>query len=453
MSVPPWVKERVVIVIVKQPQGLGHRVLYNGLGARPQLVRSICFCVSRTTLASVGVFILLAIFERMLLGKLENARGHTCTSTTYFLPVFPRAKNYLLITVRNGMDIVVAVAVALIAILVVVAAYAAYHMWTEPKASEASPPKASEASPPKASEASPPKASEASPEPAVVQPEPAVAKAVTTVTTSTAAPQPDEPQPMPTPTPKQQPGVPVVAGRWGPEVAMEVERYYMQRLRADKTLVIEPKRLVTSGTVMSGNGVFVPPKTPDEKLKIALIQRQIMRMLTLVKRSYATDKRAQNLLANYSGKVGGAVFPEPPPGHLRILGVMATKTTTYKIGKSQSQSTESIMAVDLSLRVALSMNVIAHEMAHAALRGKYDMRDKPPNAYIGSGQNHGPNHTATWKWLLGIGIKAGWQFVEFPGPSTCRRFRLCNPRVEIPGAQNVVFSGTVPMGDEDYTAK
>ena len=231
--------------------------------------------------------------------------------------------------------------------------------------------------------------------------------------------------------------MPVVAGRWGPKVAEEVERYYMQRLRADKTLAIEPKRLVTTGG--DPGKAFVAPKTPDEKIKIAFIQRQIMRMLTLVKRSYASDKRAQNLLANYTGKVGGAVFSGE---HARTLGIMISKTWTN--GKI-----ESVMAVDMSLRVALVMNVIVHELAHAALIGKYNMQDKPPNDYASTGgANHGPNHTAAWKWLLGIGIKAGWQFIEFPGASTCRQFRFCDPRTNVPGAQNVVFSGTVRMGGE-----
>jgi hypothetical protein len=187
----------------------------------------------------------------------------------------------------------------------------------------------------------------------------------------------------------------------------------------------------------------VPPKTPDDKIKIAFIQRQIMRMMTLLKRSYTADKRAQNLLANYTGKVGGAVFSGKK---LKTLGSMVTK-----INRASGKVESAVMAVDMSLRIALLMNVITHEMAHVSLRGKYDMTDKPPNDY-GSGPLHGPNHTAAWKWLLGIGIKAGWQFVEFPGTSPCQQFRFCNPRTEIPGAKNVVFSGTVPMGGEDMVA-
>jgi hypothetical protein len=342
---------------------------------------------------------------------------------------------------NTGVNTGVIAAVTVIAILVLVAAYAAYRVWTEPAVT-------------------------AQPEPQQQPAAAAVAKAVTTTAQPEPqpAPQPEEeeeeevprpekvprsaePRPQPKPQAKPQAkakpgGAPVVAGRWGPEVADEVERYYMQRLRADKTLAIEPKRLVTSGSSVTIT-TFMPPKTPDEKIKIAFIQRQIMRMLALLKRSYATDKRAQNLLANYGGKVGSAVFSDK-----QILGVMSMKINT-KAGKvAASNRVESaVMAVNISLRIALLMNVIAHEMAHASVKGKYDMVDKPPNDY-GSGQQHGPNHTAAWKWLLGIGIKAGWQFVEFPGASTCRQFRLCNPRTEIPGAKNVVFSSTVPMGGE-----
>ena len=337
------------------------------------------------------------------------------------------------------MDIVVIAIATVIAILTVVAAYAAYRVWTEPAPQPSSP----EQSSPQPQTAKAVTTTTTQPE----SPSAAVAKAVTTQ--PAPQPYPEAPQPYPRseePTSQPKPNSqtkPNVAGRFGPGVADEVERYYMQRMRADKTLAIEPKRLVTSG---GDNAVtFMPLKTPDEKIKIAFIQRQIMRLLTLLKRSYASDKRAQNLLANYGGKVGSAVFSDKS-----ILGMMKMKVNirTNKVGTVVSTEVESaVMAVNLSLQLALLMNVIAHEMAHASLRGKYDMVDMPPNDY-GSGQSHGPNHTAAWKWLLGIGIKAGWQFVQFPGVNTCRQFRLCNPRTQIPGAQSVAFSGTGPMGDE-----
>ncbi len=227
---------------------------------------------------------------------------------------------------------------------------------------------------------------------------------------------------------------PNVVGRHGSEVSAEVEAYYQKIIAADKTLALDPARVV--GYTRNTR----PPRTPQEARLLAYYQREIARMMQELRTNYANDERTKTLLAVYRGKVG--IHKDGSQQGVMMHEGSDTATPDY------------IMAINIALPVAKCLSVIAHEMAHATLGGRppsWQKRyDRAPNDYPEPGPYHGPTHSAAWAWLGGIGIKKlGWKYFEVSHPNICVKYRLCKPRMDFAeGRTGIVFSGKEALPGE-----
>jgi hypothetical protein len=218
---------------------------------------------------------------------------------------------------------------------------------------------------------------------------------------------------------------PNVVGRHGSEVVAEVEAYYRKIIAADKTLALDPARVAVYTKC-------VAPRTPEEVHILAFYQREIARLMQELRTNHAADERTKVLFAVYKGKVGVDVS-----GNQGVMHSRGYWTTTPDF----------VMAINVAQPVAKCLSVIAHEMAHAMMGGMPPDWDKKLLDYKKYPGGHGPEHTAAWAWLAGIGIKKlGWKYLEVAYPSICKNYNLCKPRMDFAeGRDNIVFSNSLAL--------